>query len=183
MAMERRIKTAITSDGSEVAAGFQEGNRGCLAALLRFNISAMPEDEHKGTKLTNYLLDQQLRRLEQDFLKEGGLRERMTRARLAARARQQGEVCMSEASFNDSDRFRKDDDVRWQFGVPPKDNAHFTWVQHFIHHLAPQGMAGFVLANGSMSVVEEWSAVVSANLQRASRLRQSILQNAFTGEL
>ena len=40
-------------------------------------------------KLTNYLLDQQLRRLEQDFLKEGGLRERMTRARLAARARQQ----------------------------------------------------------------------------------------------
>ena len=34
---------------------------------------------------TNYLLDQQLRRLEQDFLKEGGLRERMTRARLAAR--------------------------------------------------------------------------------------------------
>ena len=38
-------------------------------------------------KLTNYLLDQQLRRLEQDFLKEGGLRERMTRARLAARNR------------------------------------------------------------------------------------------------
>lgn len=41
-------------------------------------------------KLTNYLLDQQIRRLERDFLKEGGLRERMTRARLAARTRQQG---------------------------------------------------------------------------------------------
>ncbi len=40
-------------------------------------------------KLTNYLLDQQLKRLEQDFLNEGGLRERMTRARLATRARQQ----------------------------------------------------------------------------------------------
>lgn len=40
-------------------------------------------------KLTNYLLDQQLKRLEQDFLKEGGLRERMTRARLAARGKQQ----------------------------------------------------------------------------------------------
>jgi type I restriction enzyme M protein len=49
------------------------------------------------------------------------------------------------------DWFRKDDDVRWQFGVPPKGNANFAWVQHFIHHLAPQGMAGFVLANGSMS--------------------------------
>jgi len=53
--------------------------------------------------------------------------------------------------FNDSDWFRKDDDARWQFGVPPKGNANFAWVQHFIHHLAPQGMAGFVLANGSMS--------------------------------
>jgi four helix bundle suffix protein len=38
-------------------------------------------------KLTNYLLDQQLRRLEQDFLKDGGFRERMTRARLATRSR------------------------------------------------------------------------------------------------
>lgn len=53
--------------------------------------------------------------------------------------------------FNDSDWFRKDDDVRWQFGVPPKGNANFAWVQHFIHHLAPNGTAGFVLANGSMS--------------------------------
>jgi len=43
------------------------------------------------------------------------------------------------------------DDVRWQFGVPPAGNANFAWVQHFIHHLAPHGIAGFVLANGSMS--------------------------------
>ncbi|MFM9104749.1 MAG: N-6 DNA methylase, partial [Cyanobium sp.] len=53
--------------------------------------------------------------------------------------------------FNDSDWFRKDDDVRWRYGVPPKGHANFAWVQHFIHHLAPQGLAGFVLANGSMS--------------------------------
>ncbi len=53
--------------------------------------------------------------------------------------------------FNDSDWFRKDDDVRWQYGTPPKGNANFAWVQHFIHHLAPNGYAGFVLANGSMS--------------------------------
>lgn len=38
---------------------------------------------------TNYLLDQQIRRLEQDFLKDGGLRERMTRARLAVRSKDQ----------------------------------------------------------------------------------------------
>jgi type I restriction enzyme M protein len=47
------------------------------------------------------------------------------------------------------DRLRQD--VRWKFGVPPMNNAHFAWVQHFIHHLAPTGIAGFVLANGSMS--------------------------------
>ncbi len=58
---------------------------------------------------------------------------------------------LANPPFNDSDWFRKDDDVRWQLGVPPKGNANFAWVQHFIHHLAPHGMAGFVLANGSMS--------------------------------
>ncbi|MBL8802494.1 MAG: N-6 DNA methylase, partial [Planctomycetes bacterium] len=58
---------------------------------------------------------------------------------------------LANPPFNDSDWFRKDDDVRWQFGVPPKGNANFAWVQHFIHHLAPSGLAGFVLANGSMS--------------------------------
>ncbi|MEZ5497893.1 MAG: class I SAM-dependent DNA methyltransferase [Steroidobacteraceae bacterium] len=58
---------------------------------------------------------------------------------------------LANPPFNDSDWFRKDDDVRWQFGVPPKGNANFAWVQHFIHHLAPNAYAGFVLANGSMS--------------------------------
>jgi type I restriction enzyme M protein len=43
------------------------------------------------------------------------------------------------------------DDVRWKYGVPPAGNANFAWVQHFVHHLAPGGVAGFVLANGSLS--------------------------------
>jgi type I restriction enzyme M protein len=42
-------------------------------------------------------------------------------------------------------------DVRWKYGTPPSGNANFAWVQHIIHHLAPNGIAGFVLANGSMS--------------------------------
>ena len=58
---------------------------------------------------------------------------------------------LANPPFNDSDWHRNDEDVRWQYGVPPKGNANFAWVQHFIHHLAPSGMAGFVLANGSMS--------------------------------
>jgi type I restriction enzyme M protein len=43
------------------------------------------------------------------------------------------------------------DDIRWKFGVPPKGNANFAWMQHMIHHLAPKGVMGTVLANGSMS--------------------------------
>jgi type I restriction enzyme M protein len=60
---------------------------------------------------------------------------------------------LANPPFNDDDwggdRLRED--VRWKFGVPPTGNANFAWVQHFIHHLSPTGMAGFVLANGSMS--------------------------------
>ena len=43
------------------------------------------------------------------------------------------------------------EDKRWQHGAPPKGNANFAWVQHMAHHLSPTGIAGFVLANGSMS--------------------------------
>jgi type I restriction-modification system DNA methylase subunit len=43
------------------------------------------------------------------------------------------------------------DDKRWQYRVPLAGNANFTWIQHIIHHLAPAGVVGFVLANGSMS--------------------------------
>lgn len=43
------------------------------------------------------------------------------------------------------------DDVRWQYGTPPAGNANFAWIQHMIHHLAPKGKIGMVLANGSLS--------------------------------
>ncbi len=43
------------------------------------------------------------------------------------------------------------EDKRWKYGKPPVGNANFAWVQHFIYHLSPNGTAGFVLANGSMS--------------------------------
>ena len=42
-------------------------------------------------------------------------------------------------------------DPRWKYGLPPKGNANFAWIQHMIHHLSPRGTGGFVLANGSMS--------------------------------
>ena len=60
---------------------------------------------------------------------------------------------LANPPFNDSDWGGEllQDDVRWGFGSPPKRNANFAWIQHFIHHLSPTGVAGFVLANGSMS--------------------------------
>jgi type I restriction enzyme M protein len=60
---------------------------------------------------------------------------------------------LANPPFNVSDwggeRLRND--VRWKFGSPPVGNANFAWLQHIIHHLAPRGTAGVVLANGSMS--------------------------------
>jgi len=60
---------------------------------------------------------------------------------------------LANPPFNVSDwggeRLRSD--KRWVYGDPPVGNANFAWVQHIVHHLAPAGVAGFVLANGSMS--------------------------------
>ncbi|WP_224549389.1 type I restriction-modification system subunit M [Mesorhizobium sp. CA16] len=60
---------------------------------------------------------------------------------------------LANPPFNDSDwggeKLRGD--VRWKYGVPPAGNANFAWLQHIIYHLAPDGYAGVVLANGSLS--------------------------------
>ena len=43
------------------------------------------------------------------------------------------------------------DDTRWKYGIPPKGNANFAWMQHMISQLSPKGKIGIVLANGSLS--------------------------------
>ncbi len=60
---------------------------------------------------------------------------------------------LANPPFNMSDwgGQRLKEDVRWKFGVPPANNANYAWIEHFIHHLSPNGIAGFVMANGSMS--------------------------------
>ena len=59
------------------------------------------------------------------------------------------------------------EDKRWRYGVPPARNANFAWVQHMIYHLAPQGVAGFVLANGSMSSMQSGEG----------KIREAIIKN------
>lgn len=60
---------------------------------------------------------------------------------------------LANPPFNMSDwggeRLRED--ARWKYGIPPVNNANYAWIQHFMHHLSPSGIAGFVMANGSMS--------------------------------
>ena len=76
---------------------------------------------------------------------------------------------LANPPFNVSDwggeRLR--DDKRWEYGVPPAGNANFAWVQHFLYHLAPRGIAGFVLANGSMSSSQSGEGEIRKNLIEA----------------
>lgn len=63
---------------------------------------------------------------------------------------------------------RLGEDVRWKYGVPSVGNANFAWVQHFIHHLSPVGIAGFVLANGSMSSNQSGEGEIRKNIIEAN---------------
>ena len=76
---------------------------------------------------------------------------------------------LANPPFNVSDwggeRLR--DDRRWDYGVPPVGNANFAWVQHFLNHLAPRGLAGFVLANGSMSSNQSGEGEIRRNIIEA----------------
>ncbi|MCD6573437.1 MAG: type I restriction-modification system subunit M, partial [Thermoplasmata archaeon] len=76
---------------------------------------------------------------------------------------------LANPPFNMSDwgGERLQNDVRWKYGVPPKGNANFAWVQHFIYHLAPNGIAGFVLANGSMSSMTGGEGEIRKNIVEA----------------
>lgn len=59
------------------------------------------------------------------------------------------------------------DDVRWGHGVPPTGNANYAWIQHFLHHLAPRGRAGFVMANGSLTTMSGGEGKIRESLIRA----------------
>ncbi len=76
---------------------------------------------------------------------------------------------LANPPFNVSDwggeRLR--DDARWKYGTPPVGNANYAWIQHMVHHLAPRGVAGFVLANGSMSSNSGGEGEIRRNLIEA----------------
>ena len=59
------------------------------------------------------------------------------------------------------------DDIRWKYGVPPEGNANYAWLQHIVHHLAPNGVGGVVLANGSLS----------SNTSNEGEIRRNLIAN------
>ncbi|WP_111937231.1 type I restriction-modification system subunit M [Clostridium paraputrificum] len=56
------------------------------------------------------------------------------------------------------------DDIRWKYGVPPEGNANYAWLEHIVYHLAPNGVAGIVLANGALSSNTSNEGVIRKNL-------------------
>jgi type I restriction enzyme M protein len=76
---------------------------------------------------------------------------------------------LANPPFNMSDwgGDRLQNDARWKFGAPPVNNANYAWIQHFIHHLSPSGVAGFVLANGSMSTGTTFELEIRKNIIEA----------------
>lgn len=79
---------------------------------------------------------------------------------------------MANPPFNISDWWQgsMDGDARWAFGTPPAANANFAWLQHIIHHLAPRGTAGVVLANGSMSSQQSGEGDIRKSLVEADQV-------------
>jgi type I restriction enzyme M protein len=62
------------------------------------------------------------------------------------------------------------DDPRWMYGVPPKGNANYAWIQHYLHHLSPQGMAGIVMSNGSLSTNRKEEKVIREGIINDDKL-------------
>lgn len=79
---------------------------------------------------------------------------------------------MANPPFNISDWWQPqlEGDTRWAFGTPPQGNANFAWLQHIIHHLAPRGTAGVVLANGSMSSQQSGEGEIRKSLIEADHV-------------
>lgn len=80
------------------------------------------------------------------------------------------EYIIANPPFNSANWFNDDailSDDRWRFGIPPRSNANFAWLQHILSHLEPNGRAAVILPNGTLTTRIYWEA----------RIREAIIQN------
>jgi type I restriction enzyme M protein len=77
---------------------------------------------------------------------------------------------LANPPFNDSEWGGQGlrNDQRWRYGIPPAGNSNYAWIQHFVYHLAPTGVAAFVMANGSMSSNQSGEGEIRKNLIEAN---------------
>ena len=74
---------------------------------------------------------------------------------------------LANPPFNISDYSHNPDDPRWKYGIPPKGNANYAWIEHIISKLSINGVAGFVMANGSMSNTLKDEVTIRRNIVEA----------------
>ncbi|OLB80344.1 MAG: restriction endonuclease subunit M [Actinobacteria bacterium 13_2_20CM_2_71_6] len=79
----------------------------------------------------------------------------------------QMDYVMANPPFNIKHWTRREDDPRWQFGIPPANNANYAWIQHILSKLTTGGSAGIVMANGSMSSNSNGEGQIRARIVEA----------------
>lgn len=87
---------------------------------------------------------------------------------------------MANPPFNQKEWGGSDDDKRWKYGIPPKTNANFAWIQHMMYHLNDNGSMGLLLANGSMSSNTNNEGEIRKNLIEADLIECMV---ALPGQL
>ena len=96
--------------------------------LAKMNLAIRGIEGNLGQSYADTFLNDQHKRLDADFV-------------------------LANPPFNISDWGQENikDDDRWLYGVPPKGNANYGWLQHILSKLSHNGVAGVGLANGSLS--------------------------------
>jgi len=74
---------------------------------------------------------------------------------------------LANPPFNVSDYALNPNDARWKYGIPPAGNANYAWIEHILSKLSPAGVAGFVMANGSMSTSTKSESEIRKNIVEA----------------
>lgn len=93
-----------------------------------------------------------------------------------------GDMALANPPFNVSDWWHGslEGDPRWVYGTPPQGNANYAWLQHMLHHLKPNGRAGIVLANGSMSSSQNSEGEIRRTMVEADKVEVMV---ALPGQL
>ena len=115
--------------------------------LAKMNLAIRGIEGNLGQSYADTFLNDQHKRLDADFV-------------------------LANPPFNISDWGQENikDDDRWLYGVPPKGNANYGWLQHILSKLSHNGVAGVVLANGSLSTSTNEELIIRKGMLEADKI-------------